>query len=115
MGNAATGDHPVDLVGLDGLLHADAVAMHDLAGEQVGHRGETDVRVWADVDGFRNPGRESHWADMVEENERADHVPARVRQHASDFEPAQVAAPLVDDLHAAAFTRLVPRLARNAQ
>ena len=33
MRDAAAGDHPVDLVGLDGLLHADAVAMHDLARE----------------------------------------------------------------------------------
>src|SRR5262245_20169442 len=34
--DAAPRDHPVDLVGLDGLLNADAVAMHDLAREQVG-------------------------------------------------------------------------------
>ena len=63
---------------------------------------------------FGNSRRESHRADVIEENERADHVPAREWQHAPDFESAQVAAPLVDDFHAAAFTRLAPLLARNA-
>ena len=43
--------------GLDRLLHADAVAMHDLAGEQVGDRGESDVRMRAHVDRLREcPG-----------------------------------------------------------
>ena len=98
--DAAAGDHPVDLVGLDGLLHADAVAMHDLAGEQIGDRGEPDVRVRAHVDGLRDTRREGHRADVVEEDERADHVPARERQHAPDFEAAEVAAALVDDIHA---------------
>ena len=111
MGDAATGDHPVDLVGLDGLLHADTVPMHDLAGKQVGHRGEADVRMRAHVDGFGNSRRESHWADVVEENERADHVPACEWQHAADFESAQIAAPLVDDLHDESFTRLAVPLA----
>ena len=31
--DAAARDHPVDLAGFDGLLHADAVAVHDLARE----------------------------------------------------------------------------------
>ena len=39
--------------GLDGLLHADAVAMHDLAREQIGDRGESDVRMRTHVDGLR--------------------------------------------------------------
>src|SRR5688572_30730178 len=43
--------------------------------------------------------------DVIEENERAHHVPARVRQHAADFESAEVAPALVDDIHAARFTR----------
>ena len=46
------------------------------------------------------PGREVHRADVIEEDERADHVPARERQHAPDFEAAEVAAALVDDIHA---------------
>ena len=53
-----------------------AVAVHDLAGEQIGDRGEPDVRVRAHVH-RRNARRESHRPDVIEEDERPDHVPAR--------------------------------------
>ena len=52
------------------------------------------------------PGAKCHRADVIEEDEGADHVPARERQHAPDFEAAEIAAALVDDIHADdAFTR----------
>ena len=44
-------------------------------------------------------------ADVIEEDEGPDHVPARERQHTPDFESAEIAAPLFDDIHVSRFTR----------
>ncbi len=33
---------------------------------------------------------------MIEEDERADHAPLSIRQHAPDLEPTEVAAALMD-------------------
>ena len=85
--------------------NADAVAMHDLARKQIGDGGEADVRMRPHIDGLRKPGREVLGADVIEEDERPDHVPACERQHPSDFEPAEIPPPLVDDFHANWFTR----------
>ncbi len=49
---------------------------------------------------FEKPGREVLGADVIEEDEGADHVPPRERQHAPDFEASEIAAALVDDIHA---------------
>ena len=65
------------------------------------------------VDALRDAGREGHRADVIEEDEGSDHVVARERQHAADFEAAQVATALVDDIHAGAFTRPTTLLARE--
>jgi len=46
----APGGHPVHLARRDGDLGADAIAMGDLAVEQVGDGGEADMRVRPDVD-----------------------------------------------------------------
>ena len=43
---------------------ADAVAMHDLAVEQVGDRREADVRVRAHVDGLRKTRARSRFGPM---------------------------------------------------
>src|SRR5689334_10719763 len=67
----------------------------------------------AHVDALGDARREAHRPDVIEEDEGPDHVPARVRQHAADFEAAEVAAPLVDDIHAGAFTRPATLLARE--
>jgi hypothetical protein len=99
--DAATRDHPVHFVGLDRLLNADAVAMHDLAREQVRDGREPDVRMRAHVHGLRDAGWEGHRPDVIEEDERADHVAAREGQHAADFEAAEVTAALLDEVHAA--------------
>src|SRR6188768_4000908 len=67
------------------------------------------------VDRLRDAGLEGDRPDVVEEDERADHVPARVRQHAADLETAEVAPPLVDDIHGESFTRLATPLATNQE
>ncbi len=97
MGDTPTRNHPVHFAGLDLDLRPDTVAVHDLAGEQIGHRGQTDVWVRADVDGLRDPGGEVHRPQVVEESERAHHAVLGEGQDAADFKPAQVAAALIDD------------------
>ena len=54
------------------------------------------------------PGRKVFGPDVIEEDEGADHVPARVWQHATHFEPTQVAPALVDDLHGAIVNGVSP-------
>ena len=73
MGDPPSGGHPVHVARSDRLQRAEAVAMDDLPGEQVGHGGEPDVRVRTDV---QSPaGRERRRPHPVEEDERADHPP----------------------------------------
>src|SRR3546814_17209234 len=49
MGDTPARGHPVDLAGPDRLFGADAVAMHDLAIEQVGDRRQADMRMRTDI------------------------------------------------------------------
>ena len=88
MHDAAPGGHPVDLAGPDRHRGAEAVAVHDLAVEQIGHRGEPDMRMRPHV--HAGPGAEFHRAEMVEEDERPHHARLRARQRAADFEAAEI-------------------------
>ena len=96
MRDATARGHPVDLAGVNGLLEAEAVAMRDLAFEQVRHGRKADVRMRAYIDAARNARRKIHRTHVIEEHERPDHAPLRVRQHPSDFEAAEILAPLSD-------------------
>src|SRR5262245_33996889 len=49
--DAAARGHPIDLTRLDRLHCPEIVAVHDLAGKQVGHGCKTDMRVWAHFKG----------------------------------------------------------------
>ena len=69
--------------------------MIHLAGEQVGHRRQRDVRVRPDVDPV--PGRHLAWPDVVEKNERADHPASPRGERAAHAEPAQIARARFDD------------------
>src|SRR5262249_7098211 len=93
--SAAAGSHPVDLPGSDRLVRAEAVAVHDLAVEEVGHRRERDVRMRTHVDA--GAGREVDRPHVVEEDERADRATRGRGKHAPDGEAAEVARPRVDD------------------
>ena len=53
MGDAAPGDHPVHFAGADRLLGADAVAMHDLAVEEIGDGRRGRLRMRPDVHAAR--------------------------------------------------------------
>src|SRR5690606_38745588 len=96
MRDSPPGRHPVHLARPDRLLAADAVAMHDLAVEEIGDRRKADVRMRPDVDLARNAGLEVHGPHMVEEDERTDHPAFRERQHSPDLEPAEAPPPLSD-------------------
>ena len=55
-----------------GSARAEAIAMHDLAVEQIGDGGEPDMRMRPHVDAVA--GAKHRRPDMVEENERPDHA-----------------------------------------
>jgi hypothetical protein len=95
VGDAAAGGHQVQRAGADGQLRAEAVAVHDLAVEQVGRGGEADVRVRADVDALADD--ELRRAHLVPEDEGADHLPPRRGKGAADLEAAEVAGAGDDD------------------
>ncbi len=94
VGDAAARRHQVHLAGHDRERIALAVAVHDLAVEQVGHGRQPDVRVRAHVDAVS--GDELHRAHLVEEDERPDHLALAVRQRAAHLEPAEIAHPRHD-------------------
>src|SRR5690606_34968616 len=89
--------HPVDLAGMDRLLGADAVPVHDLAFEQVGDRGQPDVRMRTHVDTARQARFELYRAHVVEKDEGTHHAPLHEWQHTPDFKAAEVLAALGDD------------------
>ena len=74
MHDAAAGGHPVHFTRSDRHRRAEAVAMHDLAVEQIGDGGKPDMRVRADVESVA--GAEFRRTEMIEENEGADHARA---------------------------------------
>ncbi len=80
MHDAAPGRHPVDFARLDRRRGAEAVAVHDLAVEQIGDGGEPDMRMRPHVEAVA--GAEFRRPEMVEEDERPDHARARRRQRA---------------------------------
>ena len=64
--------------------------MHDLAVEQEGHGGEPDMGMRAHVDPAADI--EHRRAEMIEEDEGADHAPPGVRERAPDLKAAEVDA-----------------------
>ena len=95
MDDAAPGRHPVDVAGDDFLHRAEAVAMHDRAFEQIGDRGEADVRMRPHVEA--DAGLKRGRAHVVEEDERADQARRHGRQHAPHGQTADVAQMRFED------------------
>ena len=56
MDDASACGHPVDVAGTDGLNHAQTVTVHQFALEQIGDRGQPDMRMRPHVDAL--PRRE---------------------------------------------------------
>src|SRR5580700_7265735 len=88
MHDAAACGHPVHGAGPDRHRGAKAVAMHDLAVEQVGDGGKPDMRVRPHVDAVA--GLEHRRPEMVEEDKRADHARLPRRQRAMHLEAAEI-------------------------
>ena len=94
VGDAAPRHHPVDSAGQDDLVRAQAIAVLELAAEEVGHCREADMGMRADVDALtRDEVSRSH---LVEENERPDHLALRRGKRPANLETADVAWPLHD-------------------
>ena len=107
MHDAAAGGHPVDLARPDRHRGAEAVAVHDLAVEQVGDGGEPDMRMRPHVEAVA--GAELGRAEMIEEHERPDHARLHRRQRAAHREAvAEVGGARHDDRFRASQENLSP-------
>ena len=95
MHDAAPGRHPVDAPGLNRLMRAQAVAMVELAFEQIGDRGQVDVRVGADVGAVA--GLERRGAHVIEEDEGPNEATLDRGQHAPHAQAAEIARARLDD------------------
>jgi hypothetical protein len=95
MCDATSRGHQVHRAGGDLQRVVLAVAVHDAAVEQVGDRCEADMQVRAHVHALA--GDELHRSHLVEEDERANHLPLELRQRATHREAAQVAHPRHND------------------
>jgi hypothetical protein len=89
MGDAMARHHPVDGPRLDPLVGAERIAMMHGAAIEIGDRGQSDMRMRADIDPL--PGHELRRAHLVEEDERPDHLAGWRGQRAAHLEPAQIA------------------------
>src|SRR6185295_13015609 len=105
MHDPAARRHPVDVARTNGLHHAEAVAVLDLAFEQISHRGKTDMRVRTHV--YPLPRRKSDRPHVIEEDEWPDHAPAAIRQDAADLETTEVALAALYDLRDRAHSEIL--------
>ena len=88
MHNALARGHPVDIAGFDALHGAEAVAVDDRALEKIGDRRKADMRVRPDIDALaRGKCRRT---EVVEKNERPDHLRGKGRQQALNLESTEV-------------------------
>ena len=94
VGDAATGNHPIDVAGANGLARTEVIAMDDFAIEQIGDRRQINMRMRAYVEALANG--ELHGAHVVEENERADESTERRGQRATNAKTAEVARSALD-------------------
>jgi hypothetical protein len=89
MHDAAARRHEVQLARLDRESGAEAVAVHDLAVEEIGDGREPDVGMRSHVD--TRADQELGRTHLIKEDERSDHLLARRGQRAAYGEPAEVA------------------------
>ena len=96
MGDAAARGHQIHRAGRDLLDIALAVAVHDAAVEQIGDGGKPDMRMRAHVHALA--GHKLNRAEMIEEDEGADHLALAMRQGAAHREAvAKIAGARHDD------------------
>ncbi len=95
MDDAAPRGHQVARAGADRRIGAEAVAMVDRALEQIGDGRQVDMRVRAHVHPL--PDVEMRGAELVDEDEGANHRPRLVGQRAADVERADIVGRGGDD------------------
>jgi len=96
--DAAPGGHPVHGARVDALHRAQAVAVQEGTLEEVGDRGQPDVRVRTDIG--VGLGRQRDRAEVVEEDEGTDRAARRHGQRTTHLQPAsQVGDPGRPALH----------------
>ena len=83
------------------------IAVLDRAVEQISDGGEVDVRVRPHVHPLT--GVEPRRAELVDENERADHCPLARRQGAAHLESAKVVGDRLNCLNYWALAHIPPR------
>jgi hypothetical protein len=88
MGDAAPRHHPVDVALTDDLFRSQAVATKNLAAKEIGDGREPDMRMGTHIGPL--PCGDLRRSELVEEDERTDHLPLRRRQGAADLETAKV-------------------------
>src|ERR1700739_4171867 len=86
--DAAPGRHPIDRARPDRQRGAETVAMYDLAVEQIGDSGKTDMRMRPYIDPLA--GLEHGGSEMVEENKRPGHARAGRRQGPMHLKAAEI-------------------------
>ncbi len=88
MGNAAARRHPVDIAGGNHLVRAQRITVGDFAVEKIGHRGQADMWVRADI----HPLADAQFrrAHMIEKNKRPDHAVRPVGEQAMDPERTDI-------------------------
>ncbi len=91
----APGEHPVNVAWANRLHRTEAVAVINLAVEEIGDSRELYVRMGTNVQA--HPERQMNRSDVVEKDERSDQTPAHRRQRAAHCEAADVARPRFDD------------------
>jgi hypothetical protein len=94
MDDAASRGHPVDVARSDGLVRSQAVAMDDLAVEEIRHRREADMRVRPNIETMSR--REICGAHMIEEDERPDMTARLCGKHAAHGKAAEIARSGID-------------------
>ena len=89
VGDPAPRHHPVDGAGEDDLVRAQAIAVLELAAEEVGDGREANMGMRTYVDApARDELSRSH---LVEEDERPDHLALRRRKRAANLKAPDVA------------------------
>ena len=97
MADAGARHHPVDLARTNALLHAGAVAMGDLAFEQVCQRREAYVGMGPHVGASRRAMLELGRSHVIEEHKGTDGAPLGEWKNAGDFKAAKIFPNRVDD------------------
>src|SRR6185503_11038495 len=88
MDDAATRGHPVDFARPDRHCGAEAVAVHDLAVEKIGHGGEPYMRMGTNVEPVTCV--KLCRSEMIDKDERADHACLGGRQCTPDREITEI-------------------------